>query len=472
MATVTCTQPQNMFSPDIWYGQVTSYSSNHVTISSGNSHATYYGSFWFNDYGLAGGTVTSYVQYLHGSLDYQATNVNLDALTVEAYLDSGNARGLQQYALAGSDTIYGSSGNDSIEGWSGNDYLYGQNGDDTLRGGMGNDYLDGGSGIDFADYSGTRANYSVVKAGTGYAVTSAAEGSDTLMSIEYVSFADQTVTVDSLVDQDRVFTETEQDDLFVGGAGTDTVVLHGIASQYETEQFTGYVRLDGWEGTDILQDIEYLRFGTTDGYLTDVPLSDALTNHPLEVAQDVTDLYVAYFNRAPDSGGFDFWFHYGYTGLSMRTIAECFSDSDEYRAAYPNSLTNREFVEQIYQNLFDRTPDQGGWDFWTAVLDSGNFPRSSFILDMMAGAYAPSAGPEDRTLIENKHDVSLYYTGQMAINPDEGFDWAIQDLLNRVNGDEGTVAGAEQVIDYAFDNPITLTGVMADEALFDALWGV
>ena len=81
---------------------------------------------------------------------------------------------------------------------------------------------------------------------------------------------------------------------------------------------------------------------------------------------------------------------------------------------YPDSLTNDQFVEQIYQNLFDRATDQGGWDYWSGRLDAGSVQRSGFILDVIEGAYAPTSGPEDRTLIDNKHDASLYYTGQRS----------------------------------------------------------
>jgi len=62
------------------------------------------------------------------------------------------------------------------------------------------------------------------------------------------------------------------------------------------------------------------------------------------------------------------WFHEIYTGTkSLRTIVEDFSWSNEYQIMYPSSLTNDQFVGQIYQNLFDRSPDQGGWDYWSLI---------------------------------------------------------------------------------------------------------
>ncbi len=256
----------------------------------------------------------------------------------------------------------------------------------------------------------------------------------------------------------------------IGGVGTDKIVMGGIVSQYQFSQNSGNTVVTSQEGMDTLTSVEYIRFGSST-YTTDVPLSDATTSNPVHLAEQIADLYVAYFNRGPDAAGFDYWFHEIYTAVnSLRGIAEDFAWSNEYQSMYPSTLTNKQFVEQIYQNLFDRGPDQGGWDYWSGQLDTGSAHRSGFILDVIEGAYASTSGPEDRTLIDNKHDASLYYTGQLAIYPQEGYDFAIVDLLNRVTGDVNTVAAAECVIDYAFNDPITLTGVMTDHVLLDSLW--
>lgn len=261
-------------------------------------------------------------------------------------------------------------------------------------------------------------------------------------------------------------------DTLIGGVGTDKIVMGGIVSQYQFSQNSGNTVVTSQEGMDTLTSVEYIRFGSST-YTTDVPSSDATTSNPVHLAKQIADLYVAYFNRGPDAGGFDYWFHEIYTAAnSLRGIAEDFAWSNEYQSMYPSTLTNRQFVEQIYQNLFDRKPDQGGWNYWSGQLDTGSVHRSGFILDVIEGAYASTSGPEDRTLIDNKHDASLYYTGQLAIHPQEGYDIAIVDLLNRVTGDVNTVAAAERVIDYTFNDPITLTGVMTNHVLLDSLWAI
>ena len=272
-------------------------------------------------------------------------------------------------------------------------------------------------------------------------------------------------------------------DVLIGGLGNDTPGrrrrhrlrrARGLATQYSLQGQGGDYALSGPDGNDALAQMEFLRFGTDFNQpwaVADVTLADLVSGTAAQLMKQITDLYVAYFNRGPDPAGLAYWFKSVYTGeYSLRTIAERFTFEQEYVQAYPSTLVNRDFIDKIYLNLFDRAPDVAGWDWWTSELDTGNRPRSGFILDVIEGAYAPTSGPEDRTLIDHKHDASLYYSGRLSLQPAEGFDAAITAVLNRVSGDADSVAGAGRVIDYAFDNPATLVEIVGNAALFDTLW--
>jgi Ca2+-binding RTX toxin-like protein len=61
-------------------------------------------------------------------------------------------------------------------------------------GGADNDTLIGGAGTDTAVFSGNRSAYTL-SAGATLTVTSATEGTDTLIGIERLQFADVTISV-------------------------------------------------------------------------------------------------------------------------------------------------------------------------------------------------------------------------------------------------------------------------------------
>lgn len=88
--------------------------------------------------------------------------------------------------------IRGGAGADQIDAGDGDDQVYGEAGDDRLTGGPGNDTIDGGGGTDTAVFIGRRADYTVTWSATtsSFAVTSVAEGTDSLVSVETLTFLD------------------------------------------------------------------------------------------------------------------------------------------------------------------------------------------------------------------------------------------------------------------------------------------
>ncbi|MFN8019249.1 MAG: DUF4214 domain-containing protein, partial [Acidimicrobiales bacterium] len=82
-----------------------------------------------------------------------------------------------------------------------------------------------------------------------------------------------------------------------------------------------------------------------------------------------TRLYFAYFLRTPDKTGLEYWIRKKRGGTLLRSISDSFATSSEFTRRY-GSLTNQEFVELIYQNLFAREGDASGVDYWTRKLDT------------------------------------------------------------------------------------------------------
>lgn len=96
------------------------------------------------------------------------------------------------------ETLTGSALADRLEGRGGADTLHGGDGDDTLTGGAGDDRLDGGAGQDTAVYGSARSQYSAARVAEGVRL-SGPDGNDTLIAVEQLRFADQTVSLASLL---------------------------------------------------------------------------------------------------------------------------------------------------------------------------------------------------------------------------------------------------------------------------------
>lgn len=114
--------------------------------------------------------------------------------------------------------------------------------------------------------------------------------------------------------------------------------------------------------------------------------------------------YVAFFNRAPDTDGLQYWFD---SGLSLEAIGASFFYQPETQAAYPAGTSNSTFLTQVYNNLFGRNPDPAGLAYWIAELDNGRVYREQTILAFISGAQT-----NDKALLDNKTAVGCYFAAQ------------------------------------------------------------
>ncbi|MCU1350816.1 MAG: hypothetical protein JWM05_25, partial [Acidimicrobiales bacterium] len=101
-------------------------------------------------------------------------------------------------------------------------------------------------------------------------------------------------------------------------------------------------------------------------------LADLLRGCPDQAGRvdPVLRLYRAYFLRLPDTGGVSYWIGRRRAGTSLDAISAAFATSSEFKTRY-GPLTNRKFVELVYQNVLGRAGDSVGLAHWTSLLDLG-----------------------------------------------------------------------------------------------------
>ncbi|MEZ5342892.1 MAG: DUF4214 domain-containing protein [Acidimicrobiales bacterium] len=104
-------------------------------------------------------------------------------------------------------------------------------------------------------------------------------------------------------------------------------------------------------------------------YSTLIGVSNGLVR-PFPLDGQVGRLYLAYFLREADAGGYSHWLTQRANGLGINAISAAFADSSEFQQRY-GSLSNAQFVDLIYRNVLGRQADAEGRNFWTTALNRG-----------------------------------------------------------------------------------------------------
>lgn len=95
-------------------------------------------------------------------------------------------------------------------------------------------------------------------------------------------------------------------------------------------------------------------------------------------AMDVLRCYTTILDRAPDAGGLSFWTAAREGGLTNVEMANGFIASAEFQARF-GALSNRHFVELMYQTALDRSADTAGLGAWTSALDARATSRGDVV---------------------------------------------------------------------------------------------
>ncbi|SHH00780.1 DUF4214 domain-containing protein [Marivita hallyeonensis] len=210
-----------------------------------------------------------------------------------------------------------------------------------------------------------------------------------------------------------------------GGNGTDTATFSGAQSSYtltlSANSTTVQDRRGGENGLDTLIDIEFLSFDTNfnDGGPFNLQIFGGPTGLSAPDFESFIELYIAYFNRAPDAVGLNFWGTAFANGTTLAEMATLFVGQPETQAAYPDGTSSLDFATSVYNNVLGRTPDASGLDFWVNALNTGSVTRDGFILSVLQGAKSalkPEEGQDfvdqqlaDRAYLESKTDIGAYF---------------------------------------------------------------
>lgn len=169
-------------------------------------------------------------------------------------------------------------------------------------------------------------------------------------------------TIHGMGGDDRLVAAKGSDTLD-GGTGIDTAVYAGSADDYEIEPGPTEFQVSPVNGDaawrDTLIDVERLEF-------SDVTLAHDVNDHPAMA----TRLYQAAFDRLPDSSGLGYWVNRLDNGTDLERAAAEFIGSPEFSDRYGASPTNDEYIDALYANVLDRSPDADGKAYWLNRLET------------------------------------------------------------------------------------------------------
>ncbi|MEM9966646.1 MAG: DUF4214 domain-containing protein [Pseudomonadota bacterium] len=387
----------------------------------------YSGSFQQASDGTISGTITGItslgytdVLFTYGGrpgLNFTVNNLNIQTTDFEAELIASQTNlTLAERFLAGDDLIYlteqrfgGSFG--QVHGYAGNDTMVGGTGIDALSDISGADRFIGGSGDDFINGGGE-------------------------------PFGDRSVP------------DSEPDIAVYSGDSTSyTLTL----TRAQVPSLRVIDRVADRDGTDRLSGIEQLEFMDQTLNIDFLHSYLSLTNDQII---ELSQLYTAYFNRAPDAMGLYFWAAQMEGGMTLEEISEAFSQSSEVFETFLLDGSAPFLVDAVYRNVLNRAPEEDGLAFWAEALETGSVTRGTFILEILRGVDAtpqPEESAEltaqraaDLAYLDAKTDLGLYFSAIKGLNDVEDAKAVFEDF----NGDADSIAASKALVDAFYADAV------------------
>ena len=120
--------------------------------------------------------------------------------------------------------------------------------------------------------------------------------------------------------------------------------------------------------------LEDTTFGAKKGIGTKPYGPCAICGEKTKVVQFAERMYTECMKRTADAGGLAYWSKglYEHTATGKSILYNFFLSSEMQNMG----LTNQEYVRRIYKTMLDRAPDTGGLNYWTGQLDNGASPTA------------------------------------------------------------------------------------------------
>lgn len=179
---------------------------------------------------------------------------------------------------------------------------------------------------------------------------------------------------------------------------------------------------------------DLMRVGTLNGF---AGVDTAWTTERTQVGM----LYAAVLERCADKGGLNFWAGWMKNGMSEKQIIQFMFDGSEAQAKY-GSMSNEQFVTEVYDNVLDRAPDVSGLAFYTSLLDNNVLTRVDILADIIHNVDTGKDTKAANDRLENLEILSTNYavTYQIDNSPVTGYNY-IQTITDNADTVQAALIG-------------------------------
>ena len=291
----------------------------------------------------------------------------------------GSAKNDVIFGVEAGDRLDGAEGNDVVRGLGGNDTLSGGLGNDVISGGPGNDAIDGGEGDDVVTYPGDRSSYTITVDETGKitTVTSAAEGTDTVVNVERFQFGTLATAVSSSALSDSAAPSVTTANPLTGAKqvaldaslkftfnepiqlGKGAIVLKAADGKM-VETFTAANATVSGNTLTLKPSAKFqvftsysVEFGST--AVKDLAGNSFSASQPYSLKSATLDglyhFFVVAFAAAPGATYMGQLAEAVNYGLSLPQIVEIFTTKTQFTSVYPTTMSNRELATVLVNNI-------------------------------------------------------------------------------------------------------------------------
>jgi hypothetical protein len=198
--------------------------------------------------------------------------------------------------------------------------------------------------------------------------------------------------------------------------------------------------------------------------IAEIPTNKTLFNKMANATStQLQELYVAYFGRAADPTGLDYWTE---AGTTQAAFAAHMHAQAEFKDAYGSKSVEAQ-VNQIYKNLFDREADVTGLTYWTQQINLGVLKVAEIATHLIWAAQNNSGSADDKTALTNRTNAAVAYTAEVKLSTANILAYQPTTTSPWVAGDNIT-EGVSYLSGIDKDTAHTAAGITASVAKFNA----